>query len=631
MTVIRKAAVVLVGAALAASAALVGATQSDAVRAAVPRPIGAPGPAFAGPPVTAAELRRLLRAGPTTPSNVSPEFGEPGEEGEGDSAHREPAARSIAAAQTPRAVSTPISPAPSVSWQAMTGQPNCPPGQPLVAATGQGTPPDPQIAVSSTFVVVGVGTGLLLYKKDGTPYPSACNYVDETKLFQPLIDAAQLAKDANGHIDNFNDLRVIFDPYRKRFWTVATGAYRTCIPDPQDPSGPCVKGATTLPADEERMVVGLAVSADEDPTHGWYLYYWDAAVGWKKHSPPYQPRDMGDYPSIGINATTVDVSVSVSSATRSYPHIALYNADDMAADQGPTVQGWHLYPLINADGTACASGGLQNPDGSCPGSIVQPTLAHPDPGGSYLVSVEGASKLVIWKVTDLLQPTQQVTSAEVPLPTPLVDPANSVQKDGKPTNLIAFNNLHNWPLKVVWRWFLYVTLDDAGSTKLARVRVLRLWVSDFPNVPAPPASGSNGGSRQLEIGAGSTGSFGWPALEVNKNNDSVVVYAIVGPNAYASIRYNAWIFDEATMRGGRLLKAGEATETQLTDSNNNPLLDKYGNLVPTRWGDLAGASVDFAFGKEADGIWIVHEYARSTDGVSTSNGSYGIWVGKIFG
>jgi hypothetical protein len=108
------------------------------------------------------------------------------------------------------------------------------------------------------------------------------------------------------------------------------------------------------------------------------------------------------------------------------------------------------------------------------------------------------------------------------------------------------------------------------------------------------------------------------------------VYTITGPKAYASIRYNAWIFDEATMRGGRLLKAGEATETQQTDSTGNPLLDKNGKPVPTRWGDLAGTSVDFAYGKEANGIWFAHEYARSTNG-SSLNGSYGIWVGRILG
>jgi hypothetical protein len=534
------------------------------------------------------------------------------------------------------------------SWQATTGTPPSP-------SVGQGTPPDPQIAASSTHVVVGVGSGLLFYTKSGKPYPDGKNYLNETNLFQPLIDGAQLAKDVNGHIDNFNDLRVIFDPYRHRFWTVATGAYRgsACwkgpgckkngdpCPSPAPKNSICVKGAATLPADEERMVVGLAVSRDEDPTHGWYLYYWDAAIGWKSHEAPYKPRDMGDYPSIGINATTVDVSNIVTDnwtlpapgnqQVRAYPHIALYNADDMAAGMSPTIPGWHLYPLISADGKTCSSG-FRNENGSCPSALIQPTLAHPDPGGSFLVGREGSDKLSVWKVTDLLQPTQLVTAATV-MVTKWTNPKNAPQQGGDSTNYVALKNGLTDPLKSVWRWFLYVVTQDASSTGRGQVRVLRLWVSDFPTIPNPPSSGSNQGSTQHRIGtaSGETSSYGWPVIEVNKNNDSVVEYTRSGPKAYVGIRYNTWVFDEPSMQGGRMLKQGEATLVQPVDSSGNPLKDKYGNYVATRWGDLAGASVDFVDDKEAAGIWIVHEYARSPTAGATTGGIYAIWVGKIFG
>ena len=50
-------------------------------------------------------------------------------------------------------------------------------------------------------------------------------------LFDPLIDPSgggpKLGLKQNGQIDNFNDSRVVFDPYRKRFWAVATGFCRT--------------------------------------------------------------------------------------------------------------------------------------------------------------------------------------------------------------------------------------------------------------------------------------------------------------------------------------------------------------------------------------------------------------------
>jgi hypothetical protein len=458
--------------------------------AAVPR-IGSPGPAFAGPPLIAEREARLLRRGPKRAGKQSPEFevrGERRRKRRYDQVGPESSPGTPRTAVTPRTAAA-ISPVPVTSWQAKTGTPPSP-------TVGQGTPPDPQIAVSSTHVVVGVGSGLLFYTKSGKPYPDGKNYLNETNLFQPLIDAAQLAKNENGHIDNFNDLRVIFDPYRHRFWTVATGAYRSSAcwkgpgckkngdpcPSPAPKNSICVKGAQTLPPDQERMVVGLAVSRDEDPTHGWYLYYWDAAIGWKTHEAPYKPRDMGDYPSIGINATTVDVSNIVTDnwtlpapgnqKVRAYPHIALYKADDMAAGKGPTIPGWHLYPLISADGKVCDSG-FRNEDGTCPAALIQPTLAHPDPGGSFLVGREGSNKLSVWKVTDLLQPTQAVTAATVKA-TAWTNPKNARQQGGGSTNYVALKNGLTDPLKSVWRWFLYVVTQDASSSGRGYVRVLRL-------------------------------------------------------------------------------------------------------------------------------------------------------------
>jgi hypothetical protein len=125
---------------------------------------------------------------------------------------------------------------------------------------------------------------------------------------------------------------------------------------------------------------------------------------------------------------------------------------------------------------------------------------------------------------------------------------------------------------------------------------------------------------QILVGKGFEQSFGWPVLEVNKDADAVVAYTLVGPGNYASIRYNAWRDVHPgfgpTLQSGRILKAGEAT------------IQKSSTI---RWADLAGASVDFVSGKEAAGIWIAHEYARSKSGNSTSDGGRALWVGKILG
>ena len=541
--------------------------------------IGRAAIAHAGPKISAAHLRSLLRRPPARPVAGVPELCEEEWLCGGSMSPGKVRKAAVAPTRTAQAA-TAISPPPVVDWAAAIG----------------GQPPDPQIAVSSTHVVVGVVNGVAFYTKDGSSYPSASNFVGATQLFQPIITGSNLSPDSQGHIDSFSDLRAIFDPYRKRFWLATTGAYRATVMGK--------KGFASLPPKQRRTIIAVAVSYDEDPTHGWNLYWWDAAVGWGGTADPYQPGDMGDYPSIGVNATTVDVTNPVSDGNRSYPHVALYNADQMAAGVGPTIDGWWLYPT--------ATGGFRNPDGTLPGDIVQPTLAHPDPGGSYLVSREGDDGLVVWKVTDLLQPTQTVTGKLLALPTAWTLPANAPQKGAAAGNTIAMSNLLTWPIKSVWRKYLYVVTNDADSSKRGFVRILRLWVSSFPTIPVPP----NGGSMQFRIGAGSTSSYGWPVIETNKDYDSVVTYTRTGPSAYAGARYNVWYDGESSLRSGRVLKEGEAPTTQATDAMGNPR--------PTRWGDLAGASVDFVNGNEASGIWIVHEYAKT-------GGYYGTWVGKIFG
>ena len=193
-----------------------------------------------------------------------------------------------------------------------------------------------------------------------------------------------------------------------------------------------------------------------------------------------------------------------------------------------------------------------------------------------------------------------------------------MQKGGGSTNRLDMSLGHpGVPLKSIWRWnALYLVNPDADSSGRATFRLLRLPtpgdVGVF-DIPDPP----NGGATQTLIGQGSTQSYGWPAIEANPAGDAVIVYTRVGPDQFAGIRYNAWKkihpASASTLLFGRMLKQGEAT------------IPASGTI---RWGDLTGASVDFAKGKEVDGIWIVHEYARKP---ATGSASRALWVGKVFG
>jgi hypothetical protein len=294
----------------------------------------------------------------------------------------------------------------------------------------------------------------------------------------------------------------------------------------------------------------------------------------------------------------------------------MFSAADMENGvPGSSVHGWHFWDLQNADGTPAAA-------------MVQPAIAHGDPAGAFLVGREGTGGLTVWKVNDELQPTQSVTAVSVPLPA-WGTPIDAPQKGGSTTNKIEMRNLGSDPLKVVWNhWFLYVVTNDAktwggSSDQRTSIRFIRLWVSGYPSIPPPGTGGSRlrifGGSASGDPPGGTT-FYGWPALEVDKDQNAIVVYARSGTKLYAQARFSAWMDGETDIRPSRLLKAGTGTTKQAYDTTVTPQ-----KPIATRWGDLAGASVDFVGGKEAAGVWIVHEYAKG------ANDGYGVHVGKVLG
>ena len=113
-----------------------------------------------------------------------------------------PAASSAALFETVPTPGLANTPAPTISWKA------------TLQGKG-GFPADAQIAVSTSHVVVTNRQLMRYYDKNGN---AAASSIGSTTFFT----AGLSLKDAAGNaIDRFNDLRVIFDSYRKRFWVTA--------------------------------------------------------------------------------------------------------------------------------------------------------------------------------------------------------------------------------------------------------------------------------------------------------------------------------------------------------------------------------------------------------------------------
>ena len=491
------------------------------------------------------------------------------------------AARSAATAQTSTAVveaprDLPNTPAPLASWMA------------TLAGKG-GFPADAQIAVSNTHVIVSNRQRMRYYDKAGSPLGSDLGSASFFMSGLSLKDAAGNA------IDRFNDLRVIFDSYRKRFWVTAYAGF---------------SGAANVPAAKRRTFIPMAVSKTQNPQDGWYFYYWDgAAQEGNAGSAIWQPGDAPDYPIVGIDKLAITITHAVNNGGFRYWRVTLTPADPLA--NGQAQGGWQFWSL-------------KNPDGSTPW-VITPAVHHGSPKGgrAYWLGRQGSDSVVVWAITHPFDAARKVEHVAVKVAPAFTDPVNGQQKGT--TKLIKFTNLGTAVTKACFRSeLLHMVANDAhdwgGIGKVrTSIRYLRLPVAAWPSVPAPPASGGvsrvfGGGNPNEEIDG--LKHYGWAAVEANKNGDAIIGYARTGEKLYPEVRASAYLATETDIRPSRQVKAGDKAA-------DNPNYPNASDVLP--WGDTSGASVDPA---DDTAIWIAQQYASNT---ASNNGNYDIWVAKFFG
>ena len=486
--------------------------------------------------------------------------------------------------QLPRSISAPAessvelsqSPIPVASWPA-SGSGEC-----VSLSNCAGFPADPQIAVSATHVVVTARAVIAFYDKAGQllqPPLTCASFFSPLGLFNPPYN-----------IDYFFDARAIFDSYRGRFWIAALGS----------------QGGT---AGATKLLVG--VSGSEDPTMGWYLYWWDAIA-----APVFQIGDSADYPILGVDPVAFYQTNAVNNNGFRYWRVVFFPAADMANGlPGPSIQGWQFW-------------GWPNPDGSQV-SRIQPVVHHGLTSRTYFATRFGVDRVLIWTLADPLGPAQRLTRVIVqvarfgsPTPAPQRTPPGGVLP--KP---IETRNFGSDILKAIYRSDrLYLVANDARDWDnrgevLTSVRFLRLNVARyFPNLA--PSVGVEvdrvfGARSQVDDPPGAYAHYAWPAVEVTERGDAAVVYSRSGVSLYPEIRYSAYYANDPDIRPSRLVKAGEDAYA-VTYSGYDP---------PTwAWADLAGASADPA---DHSAVWLAHEYAVARTPTTSPNGNFGVWVGKV--
>jgi hypothetical protein len=512
---------------------------------------------------------------------------------------------------------------------------------------------DPQIAVGHNFVIVTTNTLIGYYTKDGKlltakpwvwpghPAPTLQNPVSTSTFFASLKPslAANLNLPAGVDpkvfgFDAFYDTRVIFDPWRGRFWigAIAINSNTKNEKSAQNPSGLVL---TPAQRGSRRTKILIAVSRTEDPRDGWHYYWWDGTkddgqcnYGENCTGEVFIPGDSGDYPYIGIDSNFLIQTNIVGNrdpltgkqTNRLYAMATVVDANALAAGDGLPVT---LRPGNNVFGDVYAP--LYTSDGRQYTGAVQPALhLTNDTGGSlFLVGLHtdadapdngiyrhnvtvwtrGAwvSQLVITQVPiaawgDAVM-APQASDATVPNPLPL-----------KFRNASIFSATYRNKL-------LYLAFGDSGpgsGGSIEAMRVVRIPVLEDTNAErTSPAKGYL--DRRLPATTAGTAHYGWPALTATANGAMVLAYQRTSPTQFPDVRYNVWHAGKSGPDPSVEAKAGQMPQVDKTLTN------------PSANGDLD--MINIAPDPNGKSAWFAHPYPYKPAPATGAN--YRLAVGEV--
>lgn len=496
----------------------------------------------------------------------------------------------------------------------------------LVTSDVDGAPFTAKLPVASIF-------GAFFSPRKGNPMNTGLNLPGNLKC-DPGIDvlgatAAQKPK-VKDCISDVYDARVIFDSFRKRFWLVAQA---------RNNSAGYYEGLRSRAEHVGRRDKQLiAVSRSEDPRDGWYIYWTEStlddgacnAIGSSPGPAPmcpnstYRPGDAADYPSIGVSKDYVTTTIGVVNVNPwndkapgpSYTNVNVFPPDKMAAGKACPKCGWSYGRVaVSLDN---GIGGNPVDVGPLDG-IAQPAVQHGVvPSGWSLLAknVPGENQLLVLG----FRKSEASGSKAPPLHGAFVFvPASAVQVSDllqKPTaavpkpERVGAANIGSLALKAVARGpRLFVSWMDcrkwtAPSSECANAgRVVGVNPGKLLNTPLTPLFLDRlFGPRDSLDAAGTVVYYGYPWVEVNNAGDLVVTYTASGAKNFLSTRYAVRPFGKTAFLPGAVLKAGTTAATQVFAL------------------DTAGTSVDPSDGL---GVWIINAYAYQ-------QGSAG-WIDYAFG
>jgi hypothetical protein len=444
---------------------------------------------------------------------------------------------------------------------------------------------DLEIAASSNHLLLGTNSRIAIFKKDGTLLRSA----QLTDLLQSIIaDINKTVKDPGSpsgalvgnsgyEVDDCFDTRLAFDTHRNRFWILTIARNRKS------------KGSLADKAHGVRLTVA-AVSKTENPTGGWYAYWWDEDTLMGK-------RLGHDYPTFGVSEKLI--------VARMYSHFLVARADKLA--------------------TGITSGGVLTdlPDYS---REAFPAMQYGSaPSGVHFAAgmftnKEKSKVLGVWAIDP--NNLARVYWAEVPIQTsysqgfadqkPHPDVPSPPQITTGMGRRVMKSVYRDGKLYAVW---LNAREWEGAEGLLSAIHLSRLDVSRLPQfIPIGPGSGAIDrvfGKTNMLDPPGERFDYYWPSLDVNQDGTIGISYCRSGKTAFIESRFSFYREADADIQPSQRLHEGEYPLT-VVDADG-----EFGVL------DFTEVAVDPADGRT---FWVLQPHAEK---IGTKMGNYSLLVSKL--
>lgn len=395
-------------------------------------------------------------------------------------------------------------------------------------ATTQDLPPDSQLAVGPTQVVVAVNSLIAIYNKSGSQQGSNQSLA---AFFGNLVTAGQVY-----------DPRIIYDAADQRFILSAANVDLTNLTTGN---------------------VLLAVSQSSDATGKWNKYsipsMGQAVVGTGNTFP--------DFPTLGLSSAAVYIS------TGQFAVSSTCIADNSCNFSDTWIQVVGLPGLLsgNATLTLTTFKDVQTAAGG-PAFAIEPAVTEGAAPAEFLAAADFAnspnagSTLDLFSITTSGTPTLQAAALTVPsfsMPPDAPQPA--------PVGAVAFIPTNDYRLlNAVWsNGSLWCGLNTVGSSGLPVARWYQIALSSLSTVSLTQSGDVTG-----------SGAAYYPAIAVDASGDVELAFTTSSTTTYASAAFTGRAVGDP---------AGATRSYGVYEPGTGPYQETQ---APMRWGDYSGMALD---------------------------------------